>query len=125
VAVDSDRVPAESPELTGQGGEIVLVHGRLRLAEPVDIDYGDEVAEIPAGRRGRRLPDLAFGALAVAHENEGARRDLSSFWREPSRRRSTALASDPVAALTQGIRGVGWPSRSLVIFLRSSKVSSG
>ncbi len=66
----------KAPNLRARAAEIVLVHGPVRLAEPVDVDDGDEIAELPAGRGGGRFPDLAFGAFAVAHEDEGPGRGL-------------------------------------------------
>jgi hypothetical protein len=65
VSVDDDGVPAEGRELAFQGLEVVLVHGRIGLAEPVDVDDRDEIAELPIRRRRRGFPDLALGALTV------------------------------------------------------------
>ena len=49
--------------------------------------------------------------------------DLSSRWaRAMPAPTDSPWPSEPVAALTHGIRGVGWPSRSLVIFRRSRRL---
>ncbi len=76
VAVDGDGVPTESGELAPESGQVVAVHGPIGLAEPVDVDDGDEVAELPVGGRRGGFPDLALGALAVAEKHEGAARRL-------------------------------------------------
>ena len=40
MSVDDQGFPAESPEFPGQGGRVVAVHGRVGLAQPVDVHDG-------------------------------------------------------------------------------------
>ena len=73
MAVDDDRVPAEGLPSAGELVHVVFPHRVAALAERVDVgDGADAVQPVEHGGIGR-LPDRPLGALAVAHQDVGAR----------------------------------------------------
>ena len=72
MAVDRDRVPAERLPAADELVDVVLPLRRAALAEAVDVGDRAEVVELVEGRDVRRLPDRAFGGLAVAEQHVGA-----------------------------------------------------
>jgi hypothetical protein len=68
VAVDLDRVPAESLGPLRIRVEIPAVHRLSALAEPVDVDDRGQVVELLVGAVLEGLPHRALGHLAVTAE---------------------------------------------------------
>jgi len=69
VAVDLLHVPAAGLGAGRQRGGVPLVHGRAALAEPVDVDDGNEVVEAGVPRLLEGLPHRSLGELGVAAEH--------------------------------------------------------
>jgi hypothetical protein len=86
------------------------VHRLAALAEPVDVDDRDQVVELVVRGVLERLPLGALGNLAVAAERPDAERQPVEPSAMPTAYGSP-WPSEPVATSTQGIRGVGWPSK--------------
>lgn len=72
VAVDDDRVEAEALDAFAIRVHVVLQQSRLRLAQTVDIEDGAQIVQIVVRGEIQRLPDRAFGALAVADDAVGS-----------------------------------------------------
>ena len=65
VAVDDERVPAEGLGALAVHLDVVLVHGRLALAETIHIDDVHQVVELVVAGERHRLPHAALGTLAI------------------------------------------------------------
>ena len=72
MSVDDDRLPAERIPPRGDAMQIVAELGRLALAERIRVDDRAEVVELVMRGGIGRLPDRAFGNLAVAEQDIGA-----------------------------------------------------
>ena len=86
-----------------------------------------EIVELVVAGKFRGFPDLAFGHFAIAQQDVDARGAL-----DPCRAPIASPAptespwpSEPVAASTPGMRGVGWPSSSLENWRRVIRRDSG
>ena len=91
------------------------MHRLAALAEPVHVEDRDEVVELVVRRRARTPPTpsprRSRCRRTASRPGTGSRSS-----RLPASAMPTAIGSpwpsEPVATSTQGIRGVGWPSRS-------------
>ena len=66
MAVDLDRLPAEATRPVGVGVQVPAVHRLAGLAEPIDVDDGRQVVQLPEAGGLERLPHRALGHLRVA-----------------------------------------------------------
>ncbi len=69
MTVDDDGFPAERASSLGIRLQIPLQFGRTALAESIHVEDRGEVAQPLVAGTIERLPDRAFGALAVADED--------------------------------------------------------
>ena len=65
-------VPAEGAGAGGVGGAVPAEVGLAALAQAVHVEDADQVVELVVGRLVERLPDRAFGHLAVAEQHPDA-----------------------------------------------------
>ena len=96
VPVDHFRGPTLGLEFPAVDLHVVLIHGRLALAQRVDVGEHGEVIELVVAGKLRRFPHLAFGHFAVAHQHVDARGFLVHAlrrWRAPRLRKGLARAS--------------------------------
>ena len=76
VAVDLDGMPAERPGAGGVGVAVPAEHRLAALAEPVHIENANQVVELIVSGKLQRLPDRAFGHLAIAQHDPDVIRQL-------------------------------------------------
>src|SRR5262249_18439426 len=73
MAIDYFRSPTERVESFLIHFQLVAECGGLALAQPIDIDDGDQIVQLINARQGSGFPDAAFRALAVTQQDVSAK----------------------------------------------------
>ena len=113
--VDHFRRPSFRLEFPAVYIRVVLIHGRFALPERIHIGEHRQVIEFIVPGKFRSFPDLT---LRPSHRRPSSRtlaRPALALSLAPIARPApteSPCPSDPVAASTPGILGVGWPSEA-------------